>query len=912
MTNKNLPTGTVTFLFTDIEGSTKLAQEHPDTWESSRKQHHALLRNAIESENGYVFRIIGDAFCAAFHTAGNALSSALKSQTELNQKDWDGPPLKVRMGIHTGPADIQEDGEYEGYLTLARAQRVMSAAHGGQILLSNPSAELVRSELTEDVSLVDMREHRLKGLAKPERLWQVIAAGLPQDFPPLETLDDIPNNLPVQLTSFVGREQEIRAIRRELGVHRLITLTGPGGIGKTRLSLQVASDLLETFPSGAWFVELAPVTDPALVPVTIAHTFNLQEIPGRQIVDSLFDYLRDKELLLILDNFEQVIEAAVQVKELLVTAPRLKVMVTSRIPLKVYGEFQYHVPLLPLPDQKKTLTLEQLSQFASVQLFVERAGSSKADFGLTSENAAAVAKVCWRLEGLPLAIELAAARVRVLPPQKMLGQLNNRLKFLASAAPDLPPRQQTLRAAISWSYDLLTPPERYLFRQLSVFMAGATFDAIQDVCEAADNSDLLTGLESLLEKSLIRQTGQEDEPRYEMLELIRDFAYEMLVASGEATRVQARHLIYFHNFSHTAEPNLVGPDELQWMLRLTGEHDNLRTAILWGLKNDIERAIEILCDLTLFWSRGGHNEEVIGWLRLALSDPALAQVGSMPLHDRNLRARALLTLGVLSLQQEYVEAPELLLEAVALLRQLDRKPDLANALAFAGYLGDLQAAQESVDLARSLGDPWTLAYSLVWQSQALRAAGGDLKLAQRSAAEGARLSRQIGSVWAVARSVFSQGQLAAALGEFDAARAHFQECIGLFTESQDKYHANLARTGLAHLERGQRRYAEALELYQEAILVWQELGIQAAMARELVCIVMIAAAQRNYQHAARLWGAVQKLSGQAVPQLARIEQVELDQSLATVRSQLGAQHFDSLVAEGQAMARPEAMTLVFA
>jgi predicted ATPase/class 3 adenylate cyclase len=903
----NLPTGTVTFLFTDIEGSTKLAQEYVDTWESLRKRHDAILRNAIESQNGYVFRTVGDAFCAAFRTAGDALRAAFTSQLKLNAEISQGLRIKVRMGIHTGEAEIQEDGDYLGYLTLTRVQRVMSAAHGGQILLSNATAELARNELPESVSLRDMRQHRLKGLSQPERLWQVIAPGLQGDFPPLETLTDIPNNLPLQLTSFIGREQEVKAIEREIGNHRLITLTGPGGIGKTRLSLQVAPDLLDTFQHGIWFVELAPVTDSALVPVVIAHVFHLQEMGGRRMVDSLLDYLREKETLLILDNFEQVIEAAPLVKELLITASHLKVMVTSRTPLRVSGEYEYQVPLLPMPHQQEPLNLEQLVQFGSVQLFVERARSVRADFVLAPENAPAVAEICQRLDGLPLAIELAAARVRVLPPQKMLNQLDHRLQFLTSHARDLPARQQTLRAAIAWSYDLLTQSEKSLFRQLAIFVGGATLEAIEAVCNIGDNRNLLNELESLLDKNLIRQIEQDREARYEMLETIGDFADEILIASGEATLTQARHLIYFHRLAQDAEPNLVGPNELQWIARLTTEHDNLRAAILWGLKNDVEAAVQMLSHLAFFWSRAGHNEEAIRWLHLALADPALAQAEPVSLQVRNLRARALLTLGILALQQEYSEAPATLREAIALLRQLDNRPDLAAGLAYAGFLGDLEAAQESVAIARTTGNKWILAYSLAWQSQALRIAGGDLQLAQRSAAEGATLSREIGSVWMIARCVFSQGQLAVALGELAQAHACFQECLTLFSQGRDRYHANMARTELAHLERWQGNYTKALLLYKSAIVVWQDLGLQAAVARQMECLAMIAAAQQNTKYAARLSGAAKKLRYQTGSQLAPNEQVEYDIHLEAIRSHLGTQRFTSPLTEGQAMTAPEAV-----
>ncbi len=432
---KNLPTGTVTFLFTDIEGSTKLAQEHPDTWQEMHERHNDILRHAIEAQGGYVFRIIGDAFCAAFETAGEALRAALDAQIGLQAKNWEGPSIRVRMGLHTGHAELQQDGDYLGYLTLTRVQRVMSAAYGGQVLLSSSTAELVRGELPETVSLRDMREHRLKGLAQPEHLWQVNAAGLLQDFPPLGTLSGISSSLPVQLTSFIGREKEIAEIQRSLEKHRLLTLTGPGGVGKTRLSLEIAARLAPAFPNGVWFVQLDHLADPSLVPAAIAHVFNLQESAGRKVGEMLKDYLREKELLLVLDNFEQVIEAATLVKELLTAAPHIRMMITSRTALRVSGEHEYQVPLLPLPGQEKPFTLEGLAQLGSVQLFVDRARSVKPDFVLTAENAPAVAETCQRLDGLPLAIELAAARVRVLPPQKMLGQLDHRLRFLVSSAP---------------------------------------------------------------------------------------------------------------------------------------------------------------------------------------------------------------------------------------------------------------------------------------------------------------------------------------------------------------------------------------------------------------------------------------------------------------------------------------------
>jgi predicted ATPase/class 3 adenylate cyclase len=906
--NNSLPTGTVTFLFTDIEGSTKLAQEYPETWESLREQHNTILRRPIEAQQGYVFRIIGDAFCAAFHTVGDALHAALQAQRGLQAKAWEGPPIRVRMGIHTGQAEVQPDGEYLGYLTLTRVQRVMSAAHGGQVLLSNAAAELARAGLPDQSALRDMGEQRLKGLGAAERLWQITAPDLPENFPPLPTLSARPHNLPVQLTSFIGRVNELHAIKQELSKHRLVTLTGPGGIGKTRLSIQTAFDLIGDFRQGAWFVPLEHARDPALVPAAIAHVLHLQELPGSTIPETLKNYVREKELLLVLDNFEQVVEGAPFVKELLLAAPGLKAIVTSRTPLRIAGEYEYRVPLLSLPGEEKDLLPDRLAELESVQLFVERARAAKTGFTLTAENAPAIAETCRRLDGLPLAIELAAARVRLLPPQKMLDQLDDRLTFLRSSARDLPARQQTMRAAIDWSFDLLTPPEKLLFQRLAVFIGGATFEAIESVCAVDRELDLLSSLESLLEKSLIQQTEDNGEARYDMLETIRAYADQALIVSGDADLIQRRHLAYFQTVAHLAEPHLVGPQELTWITRLTRDHTNLQAAIQWGLQHDLERAVELLCDLSLFWSRGGHNEEAIGWLKRALSVPSRTGIEPGATLESKVRARALLTLGILSLQQDYPDALAILQESIALLREVGDRINLAQALAFVGFLGDLGAAEESVAIARSTNSRWILAYCLAWQSQALRIAGGDLQLAQTAAAESTARARQIGTDWGVARSLLSQGQLAIVSGQLDQARSFLKESAALFSRSLDSYHANHARLGLAHLERQQGNYDAALKLYQAALRVWQDWGLRAAIARELESIALLAAGLGASEHAVRLAGAAKRLREETGTQPTLEEQIELEESLAFTRRNLPDARYIFLLAEGQGMTLPESIT----
>jgi len=457
------PTGTVTFLFTDIEGSTKLWEHHPEAMQKALARHDELLRQIIATHKGYVFKTVGDAFCAAFATTAEALQAALRIQYALSEEAWGNTPIKDRLALHTGAAEERE-GDYFGP-PVNRVARLLSAGHGGQILLSSATQELVRDQLPDQVILRDLGDHRLKDLTRPERIFQVVVPDLPADFPSLKTLDVRPHNLPAQITSFIGREAEIAAVVQKLAQAnvRLLTLTGPGGTGKTRLSLQAAADLLEKFSDGVFFVPLAPISDPTLVIPTIVQVLGLQASGNTPPLDVLKTYLHAKQMLLALDNFEQVVEAAPDITEILMAAPHIKVLVTSRTVLRVSGEHNYPVPSMNLPDPKQPLPLTRLTQYEAVRLFIERAQAAKADFSVTNANAPAVAEICVRLDGLPLAIELAAARVRLLPPQKMLPQLEHRLTFLTGGARDVPARQQALRNTIDWSYHLLTEAEKSCF-----------------------------------------------------------------------------------------------------------------------------------------------------------------------------------------------------------------------------------------------------------------------------------------------------------------------------------------------------------------------------------------------------------------------------------------------------------------
>ena len=519
----NPPSGTVTFLFTDIEGSTKLAQQHPDEWESLRERHHSILQSAMDAYNGYVFQIIGDAFCVAFHTAGDAVRAAVKAQTDLYSEHWGDTRIKVRMGIHTGKAEVQENGEYHGYLAMSHIQRLMSAGHGGQVLVSAATQELLMEDLPEDVSLHDLGEHRLKDLIRPEYIDQLVIPGLPVDFPPLKTLDMYRHNLPTQLTSFIGREKEMSQVARAIRDHRLVTLTGPGGAGKTRLSLQIAADLIEQFTDGVWFVELAPISDPELLPKAILSAFGVVEQPGRAILGQLTDYVREKQLLLVLDNCEHIIEACAKLADTLLNEGHaLKILATSREPLGVKGEASWYIPSLSLPDQEHLPSIEQLTQYEAVQLFIERALLVQPNFSVTNANAPFVAQICTRLDGIPLAIELAASRVKALSVDQISRRLDDRLRLLTSGARTALPRQQTLRATIDWSYDLLSEQEKALFRNLSVFSGGWTLDAAEQIFTGRGREwDTLELLSRLVDKSLVQMYELTGETRYRMLETTR-------------------------------------------------------------------------------------------------------------------------------------------------------------------------------------------------------------------------------------------------------------------------------------------------------------------------------------------------------------------------------------------------------
>ena len=587
---RELPTGTVTLLFTDIEGSTRLLQQLGNHYDGVLTECRQLLRAAFHQWKGHEVDTQGDAFFVAFPRATDAVSAAVDMQRALAAYVWpEGVTVRVRIGLHTGEPQLSAEN-YIG-LDVHRTARIMSAGHGGQVLLSLTTRDLVEHDLPEGVSLRDLGEHRLKDLQRSGHLYQLVIAGLSEDFPPLKTLNSRANNLPIQLTQLIGREKEVARVlhllRRE-DIH-LLTLTGPGGTGKTRLGLQVAAELSDAFPDGVHFVNLAPISDPTFVVPTIAQTLAVKEVTDQPLLDLLKAFLHEKHLLLLLDNFEQVVSAATYVAELLVTCPKLKVLVTSRAVLQVRGEQEFAVPPLQLPDPKHLPDLVALSQYGAVALFIQRAQSVKPEFQVTNANAPAVAEICVRLDGLPLAIELAAARVKVLPPPALLARLGQRLTVLTSGARDAPARQQTLRNTIEWSYHLLEADEQRLFQRLSVFVGNCTLEAVEAVCSALDTANaaglVLEGVASLIDKNLLQQIEQtQGEPRLVMLETIRGYGLEALAVSGEMEATRQAHAAYYLVLAEKTEPELRGQQQAIWQWRMEREYDNLLAAWQWAVE----------------------------------------------------------------------------------------------------------------------------------------------------------------------------------------------------------------------------------------------------------------------------------------------------------------------------------------
>jgi predicted ATPase/class 3 adenylate cyclase len=930
-----LPSGTVTMLFTDVVGSTRLLQQLGDGYQPVIADHHRLLREEIQA-HGHEVEDRGDGLFAVFTRAVDALAAAVAAQRTLSAHPWPacpacpdaggeggGSPVQVRMGLHTGDPTLV-GSNYVG-LDVHRAARLCDAGHGGQVLLSAATRELVERHLPDDITLRDLGEHRLRDLQRPERIYQAVIAGLPADFPPPRTVNGRPHNLPTARAPIIGRDDEVGAardllLRDDVG---LVTLTGPGGAGKTRLGLQIASAMLDQFEDGVFLVLLAPISDPALVPATIARALGLREATDRPIVDTLTDHLRERQVLLLLDNFEQILPAAPIVADLLAVCPRLKVLVTSRAPLRVRGERELPVPPLDLPTSGAPISAERLQQFAAVALFAERAREVRPDFAITTENAPAVAEICQRLDGLPLAIELATARVRLLSPQAMLGRLGCWLPFLTGGSRDLPARQQTLRDTIGWSYDQLDPAEQRLFRRLGVFVGGCTLDAAEAVATdeglgvedaesvgallAAPTHSPLDLIGSLLDKSLLRQVdGPGDEPRFMMLETIREYALEQLEASGEADDVRRRHADYFAQFCERAEPELIHTSDRDWFDRVDAEH-NIRAALAWcsATESAHELMPRLANPLWIFWWLRGHWAEARRWYDrvLELSLDPLSHLG------------ALWGLGQILIQAgDYARATAIWDEAILLAEAHGDRRTLARTLSRRSHtamqVGDLERAQQWADqslaISRELGDQERIAVALHEYANISRARG-DEETARVHWEEALRLARAAGFGYYLPYAVANLAVVAINLGEFDRAIALAEEAFDLFRRRDDRwgiqgYFSNLSRIGRL---RGDRDRTS--EFARESLSMAWALGSRISVVDSMRYLAWVARVDGQPDRAARLRGAVAALHEATGRRTSRWVREEGETETALLRETLGDSAFEAAWNEGRAMSVDQAV-----
>ena len=811
----NLPRGTVTLLFTDIEGSTRLLQclgeRYPDVLAECR----GLLRAAFHQHHGHEADTQGDAFSVAFTRATDAISAAVDAQRALASHPWpEGAAVRVRMGLHTGEPSLTSEG-YVG-LDVHRAAHIMSAGHGGQVLLSQTTRDLVEHALPEGAHLQDLGAHHLKDLQQqPSHLFQVVIAGLPIDFPPLRTLDTQPNNLPIQPTPFIGREKEVAAVTALLRREdvRLLTLTGPGGTGKTRLGVQVAAELSEVIADGVFFVNLAPISDPSLVVPTIAQTLDVREAAGQPLLDLVSTFLREQQVLLLLDNFEQVASAALEVADLLTVCPRLKVLVTSREVLHVRAEREFAVPVLTVPDPKHLPDLVALSQYEAVALFISRAQAVKPEFQVSTTNARAVAEICARLDGLPLAVELAAARIKLLPPQALLARLGQRLAILTSVSRDVPTRQQTLRNTIAWSYHLLEVQEQRLFRQLSVFAGGCTLEAIEAVCTALPDGagQVFDGVASLLDKSLLQQIEQEgEEPRLTMLETVREYGLESLHESGEAHESQRAHALYYLAFAEEAEPHLKEVQQVLWWRQLEQEQENLRTALAWLIgQEEGELALCLSGALWRFWMIRGYWSEGWRWLEAALGLPQTQGRTAR-------RATALYGAGELAHRLGQPVARSLLEESVSIYRELGDKRGLTESL---GEFGSILSAQNDLAAARTLLE------------------------------EGLVLAREVGDSWLLANALRKVGEFMSYHHDFKSARLYLEESVALYRELKDQHALSSTLHELTEVTVFDGKVALAATLALESLALARELDNGPDITRALYWLAFIRSMQGDAEQA---------------------------------------------------------------
>ena len=902
------PTGTVTFLFSDIEGSTARWDAYHKEMAAALARHDALMRAALEVHGAYIFKTMGDAFCAAFARASDAVIAALEVQRALAAEDFSAVHgLRVRMALHAGIAHERE-GDYFGP-ALNRVARLLAVGHGGQVLVSGSAAALLQHALPLHSSLRDLGDHRLRDLARPERVYQLLAPDLQEAFPELRSLDHLSNNLPQQLTSLIGRDAVLAEIKTLLTQHHLVTLTGAGGAGKTRCAIQAGADLLDGSSDGVWLAELAPVTDQALVANVIAQAMYVREQPNQPILDTLVAYLKRKQLLIILDNCEHVIDEARHVAAtILRECPDVRILATSREPLNISGEAAYRMPSLSPSD--------------AAQLFVDRAHLSNTHFSLTRENAGQVAEICRRLDGIPLAIELASARVKVLTPRQLLEKLNERFRVLTGGDRNALPRHQTMRALIDWSYELLTNDERALFRKLSVFSGGFTLQTAAAVCNEGDRDEfaVLDLLTSLVDKSLIQADPGDDETRYRLLESTRQYAREKLSNARETDAAAHMHARAFLALAQQLDDAWEAMPDRAWFARAEPEIENLRAALTWafGSGGDLPLGQRLIGSMCLIWQYLA-TAEGLRWVRRAqescTADTPIDVLARLDLTESFLTA-------VLGQHTSSLAAAE---RALARFNAVDDALHVALAehrvgfsLVAAGKNAEGEALlRDALAKFRALGTRKAESFALdrlAW----VRSLDGDIDVARALHGEALATARAAGGEQQAAWIALNFAEMEFRAGDAVSALRFADEALTVFRAFDDNRSVTNVLCNVAAYLIALQRYDEACVSACEALAVARDAQHSVGVAFTLQHLAAIAAlhsevwsqASDDRSRAARILGFVDARIASLEALREYTEQHEYDAVIPLLRDALGEDALANLMAEGSAWSEDRAIAEV--
>jgi predicted ATPase/class 3 adenylate cyclase len=870
-----LPTGTVTFLFTDIEGSTRLLDRLRGDYATLLADQRRILRQAFANWQGREVDTQGDAFFVAFSRATQAVCAAVEAQRGLAEHAWPGgAEVRVRMGIHTGEPSNAEEG-YVG-MDVHRAARIAHVGHGGQVLLSETTAALVRDDLPDGVSLCDLGRHLLKDIHRPERIFQITAPGLQENFPALNSLDHSLDKLPLPLTRLIGRVRELEALKRLIDEHRLVTLTGPGGSGKTHLSLVAARKLSANFKDGVYFIPLEALSDVNFVTANVARTLGLREQQDEDALLTLKKHLQRKQCLLILDNFEHILPAVSVLAELLENCPKIKLLTTSREALRLSGEQLLPIPPMSLPSPHQIQEVDKLIQFEAVKLFVERAQAVQPDFEITVENATSIAELCILLDGLPLAIELAAARVRMLSPQAMLSIMREKnrtasLRLLTHGSREKQARQRTLRATIDWSYQLLDEKEKLFFRRLAVFVGGFNLMAAENLWGSESEYDpetpgltvdVLDGIETLVDKNLIRpdfEIGRE--PRYSMLKTIQEYGLELLENHQETEVLSEKHALYYHSLARNAESYLETDEQVAWFDRLEADHGNLMAALRWASEHENAKiGFEIALPLVIFWFVRGYFREG----RKILDNLLLIQDDNCP---PMLRAKALDKAGFLArYQQDYDRAFTLIQESLTIRRKYQDQQGEADALASLGFI-------------------------MLWQGDYTQSE----KYYQTSFDIYDRLNNQQGMADTLVH--LSMGNYHQ--GNYVSAQEKIEKCLDIWENLGDQQGVAyvLPKLGNIYLQKGD--LSNAQKTLTRALTLSHDIGFQIGIATSLEGLARLATIAGNHSYALQLLGAAKAMRQQFALPMPVSEQMDLEAALRPAHQSMNDEEVQIRLKEGE-------------